>query len=269
MPADAPVPLPLTGERTVPDVAVETYWFARHVVAYRLATDIVARAGTGGTPLRVVDAGCGEGYGLELLERAGAAHVVGLEIDDVVADHARRRYAEGHGRVEVLTHDLDAHAAPGLDGGFDLVISFQLIEPVAYPEADPAAVARLARPGATILITTPNRLTLSPGRDTPLNPFHVREFSPRELARLVDHAGIGDVVLAGVHHGRRLTAAADAAGRDLLAALTSGAPEDWPDWLATLVPTVTPDDFVVGEASDDCLDVVAVVTLDGDVATRA
>lgn len=269
MPADAPVPLPLTGERTVPGVAVETYWFARHVVAYRLAADIIARAQRDAVPVAVVDAGCGEGYGLALLADAGAARVVGLEIDPAVCAHARRRYADGHPSIDVRDHDLDADAEPRLAGRFDLVTSFQVIEHVTDPERHLAALSRLARPDATILLTTPNRLTLSPGRDTPLNPFHVREFSPRELGRLVDDAGLGDVVLAGVHHGDRLTAAARATDADLLGALTSSGPEDWPDWLATLVPTVTPDDFVVGAASDDCLDVIAVMTIGAGATTHA
>ena len=45
---DAPS-LPLTGERTVPGVPDETYWFERHVVAYELAARHVAGA-TDGPP---------------------------------------------------------------------------------------------------------------------------------------------------------------------------------------------------------------------------
>ena len=43
----------------------------------------------------------------------------------------------------------------------------------------------MLRPGGRLLVTTPNRLTFSPGRDTPLNPFHTRELAPAELAELV------------------------------------------------------------------------------------
>jgi hypothetical protein len=49
-------PLELTGERTLPDVPEENYWFRRHLVVYEW---IAARVGG----RRVVDLACGEGYG--------------------------------------------------------------------------------------------------------------------------------------------------------------------------------------------------------------
>src|SRR4051794_41932699 len=57
-------PLPLTGERTLPDVPAENYWFRRHLVVY----EWIARR-TGG--MRVVDMACGEGYGSHVLAAAG------------------------------------------------------------------------------------------------------------------------------------------------------------------------------------------------------
>ncbi|HXV93478.1 MAG TPA: SAM-dependent methyltransferase, partial [Pseudonocardia sp.] len=52
--------LPLTGERTVPGVPEENYWFRRHEVVYRALAPRCA----GGV---VLEAGCGEGYGADLL----------------------------------------------------------------------------------------------------------------------------------------------------------------------------------------------------------
>ena len=52
-------PLPLTGERTLPGVAGEEYWFARHEAAYRwVAASGLARV----ADADVVEAGSGEGY---------------------------------------------------------------------------------------------------------------------------------------------------------------------------------------------------------------
>src|SRR5512144_1556096 len=53
-------PLELTGERTLPDVPAENYWFRRHLVVYEW---IAERCGG----LDVVDIACGEGYGVEVL----------------------------------------------------------------------------------------------------------------------------------------------------------------------------------------------------------
>src|ERR1700755_1966459 len=77
-------PLELTGERTLPDVPDENYWFRRHLVVYEW---IAAKVGG----LRVVDMACGEGYGSEALARA-AASVVGVDANPQAHEHARLRY---------------------------------------------------------------------------------------------------------------------------------------------------------------------------------
>ncbi|HWN28643.1 MAG TPA: SAM-dependent methyltransferase, partial [Actinomycetospora sp.] len=71
--------LPLTGERTVPGVDRENYWFRRHEAVY-LALEPEC------TGAVVLDAGVGEGYGAALLARS-ARRVVGLELDPAVAAH--------------------------------------------------------------------------------------------------------------------------------------------------------------------------------------
>ena len=61
-PTDVP-PLALTGERTLPDVPEENYWYRRHLVVYQW---IAARVGG----LRAIDMACGEGYGSDVLAAA-------------------------------------------------------------------------------------------------------------------------------------------------------------------------------------------------------
>src|ERR1044071_7173718 len=64
-------PLPLTGERTLPDVPEENYWYRRHLVVYEwIAAQVAGK--------RVVDMACGEGYGSAVLGRA-AASVIGVD----------------------------------------------------------------------------------------------------------------------------------------------------------------------------------------------
>src|SRR5436305_4791224 len=77
-------PLPLTGERTVPGVPEENYWFRRHEVAYRFALPLVAGK-------RVLEVGCGEGYGTDLLATA-AREVVGVDYDPLTVAHAGGTY---------------------------------------------------------------------------------------------------------------------------------------------------------------------------------
>ena len=61
--------LPLTGERTIPGLDIENYWFRRHEVAYEWVIESFSDDLAGQL---VLDAGCGEGYGTALLAQAGA-----------------------------------------------------------------------------------------------------------------------------------------------------------------------------------------------------
>src|SRR5690242_21812598 len=77
-------PLSLTGERTLPDVPEENYWFRRHLVVYEWIAQRVAG-------LDVVDVASGEGYGAAVLE-SEAASVLGIEPNPEAYEHAAARY---------------------------------------------------------------------------------------------------------------------------------------------------------------------------------
>src|SRR6266540_7436750 len=76
--------LQLTGERTLPGIEIENYWFRRHEAAY-LALAPYCRGGT------VLEAGCGEGYGAAVLARV-ARRVVALDYDAATVAHAAATY---------------------------------------------------------------------------------------------------------------------------------------------------------------------------------
>lgn len=232
--------LPLTGERTVPGVPEETYWFARHVAAYRWVAALAVEEGA----THVVDAGCGEGYGIGLLADSTDPHrtrrITGVELDPAVAEHARRRYGADD-RVALLEAELGA--IPLERGTADLVALLQVIEHLHDVDGALAELVRLTRPGGALVVTTPNRRTFSPGDAAPANPFHVREFAPDELAVTLAAAGLALERWLGLHHAERLADVERERGTTLHAELTRGPADAWPDWLAELVVTVTPDDF--------------------------
>ena len=226
--------LPLTGERTVPGVAHENYWFRRHEVVYAA----IAASCSGAV---VLEAGCGEGYGADLL--AGTARrVLGLDYDVTTVAHVRDRYP----RVAVARANLVALPVP--DAAVDVVVSLQVIEHLWEQERFLDECRRVLRPGGRLLVSTPNRITFSPGRDTPLNPFHTRELDPSELAGLVHDAGFDDVVVRGLHHGPRLRTLDDRHG-GLIEAQTRLALSGraWPPELAADVAAVRSSDFELHE----------------------
>ena len=225
--------LPLTGERTVPGVSHENYWFRRHEVVYEALHDRCRDA-------VVLEAGCGEGYGADLLA-GGARRVLGLDYDEATARHARARYP----RVDVARANLVA--LPVRDGACDAVVSLQVVEHLWEQERFLCECRRVLRAGGELLVSTPNRITFSPGRDTPLNPFHTRELSGAELAGLVRDAGFADVTVVGLHHGPRLRALDARHGGSVVDAQTSVVLGDgvWPEALLRDVVSVTTADFAL------------------------
>ena len=71
------------------------------------------------------------------------------------------------------------------DGAVDVVVNFQVIEHLWDQPQFVAECLRVLRPAGLLLMSTPNRITFSPGRDTPLNPFHTRELNAAELTELL------------------------------------------------------------------------------------
>jgi 2-polyprenyl-3-methyl-5-hydroxy-6-metoxy-1,4-benzoquinol methylase len=146
-------------ERFVPMPGDASLVAAEHMARYWLASHAVA----GG---RVLDAGCGDGYGSRFLASAGAEQVVGL---DVVAPSP-----SGVPGVTFLGGDLVR--LPFGDATFDRVVCFEAIEHVTDPDAVLDELCRVLQPGGVLILSTPNRDV-----DVPGNPHHAFEYTPTEL----------------------------------------------------------------------------------------
>jgi SAM-dependent methyltransferase len=189
-PAGVP-PLELTGERTLPDVPAENYWYRRHLAVYEWIGARVAG-------LRVLDMACGEGYGSEVLSRS-AASVVGVDANPEAHEHARLRYVRQNLRFERGLVETS-----GSPGEFGAVVFLQTIEHVQ----DPAAVLRhfgsLVGSDGVVYVSTPNLLTLAPaGASKSDNPWHIKEYRAAEFRGLCE--GVFDrVEVLGLFHARKL-----------------------------------------------------------------
>ncbi|MBH0781459.1 class I SAM-dependent methyltransferase [Nocardia bovistercoris] len=240
-------PLPLTGERTVPGIAEENYWFRRHEVVYAALLDRCAGR-------VVLEAGSGEGYGANMIADV-AAEVTGLDYDAGAVAHVRARYP----RVRMIQGNLAQ--LPLDDASVDVVVNFQVIEHLWDQGQFLRECLRVLRPGGELLISTPNRITFSPGRDTPLNPFHTRELNAAELTELLVEAGFRVERMIGVHHGPTLKALDAAHGGSFIDAQIERAlaGQPWPAELTADVAAVRIDDFaLLAENIDDSLDLVAI-----------
>jgi SAM-dependent methyltransferase len=186
-------PLELTGERTLPDVPAENYWYRRHLAVYEWIAARVAGA-------VVLDMACGEGYGSAVLART-AARVVGVDGNPEAHEHARLRYSGPN-----LTFEWGAVESYGEAGAFDAVVFLQTIEHVVDPAAVLRHFAHILRPGGTAYISTPNVLTLAPaGAEKSDNPWHLREYHATEFAELCREV-FDHVEMRGLFHARKLRA---------------------------------------------------------------
>jgi SAM-dependent methyltransferase len=181
-------PLALTGERTLPDVPEENYWFRRHLAVYEWIAERVAG-------LRVADLACGEGYGAAVLART-AADVVGVDANPEAYEHARLRYLRPNLRFE-------RGLVEGFGGPCDAIVFLQTIEHISEPEP---LLERFAAAAPLTYVTTPNRLTLAPpGAEKSDNPWHVKEYRAEEFQALCeDH--FPRVEMLGLFHARKLRA---------------------------------------------------------------
>jgi SAM-dependent methyltransferase len=156
-------------ERIVPD-ETEPGIVALHLKRYEFARPYcVAR--------RVLDAGCGVGYGSAFLGEF-ATSVVGVDVSEEAIDYARARY--GGGNVEFAVGDLER--LERRDGEFDAVVAFEVIEHLRHPELFVAEARRLLKPDGVLVVSTPRA---DRGDERPENPFHEREFAPDEFERLL------------------------------------------------------------------------------------
>jgi SAM-dependent methyltransferase len=147
---------------------------------------------------------------------------------------------------------------------FDVVVNFQVIEHLWDQGQFVAECRRVLRASGVLLMSTPNRITFSPGRDTPINPFHTRELNAAELTELLTDNGFEVQAMLGVFHGPRLAELDARHGGSIIDAQIDRALADapWPTDLLADVASIGTDDFdllnAVHRDIDDSLDLVAI-----------
>lgn len=188
---DGVPPLELTGERTLPDLPEENYWYRRHLVVY----DWIAERVKG---KRVVDMACGEGYGSGVLAR-NAAHVTGVDANPEAHAHAKAKYESE--TVTIVRDLIETYREPE---PVDAVVFLQTIEHVQDPAGILRHFASMMKPDGVAYVSTPNLLTLAPeGAEKSENPWHVKEYRPEEFRELCLEV-FSDVQLFGVRHSGKL-----------------------------------------------------------------
>jgi SAM-dependent methyltransferase len=134
----------------------------------------------------VLELGCGEGRGIDLIIKKAKTYTaidkIRPVVDTLVAKYPNQKFVTGH-----------FPPVPFEANRFDTILTFQVIEHVKDDDLFVKEIYRLLKPGGKALITTPNiKMTLT------RNPWHIREYTAAELSSLcskyfekVDMKGIG------------------------------------------------------------------------------
>jgi ubiquinone/menaquinone biosynthesis C-methylase UbiE len=134
-----------------------------------------------------LDLGCGDG---RLTVDLDADRVTAADVSSVALDRARGRLDPDRSGIAQIAVDAPL---PFEDGEFDLVLCAETLEHVRDVQLLLSEARRVLRPGGTLAVTTPATLPLMRPPD-PLSP-HLRFFTRRSLARLLDELGFDVVAL--------------------------------------------------------------------------
>jgi 2-polyprenyl-3-methyl-5-hydroxy-6-metoxy-1,4-benzoquinol methylase len=211
-------------ERFLPEAMRDQLIEAEHHARYRFAAAVVRGK-------RVLDAGCGVGWGSQILVAAGAASVEGVDIDESAVRESRVRCPSG----TFVRADLTA--LPYEQQSFDVITCFEAIEHVEDPLRGLDEFRRVLALGGILLVSSPNPAVYPAG-----NPFHIHEFKPQDLLTSVnqrfEHASLWlqhNLIASALHQdgvappdppgsGHRVAVLTDlGAGRDIYSLVVASA----------------------------------------------
>lgn len=164
-----------TGERFIPHqtdpfLALEHYH--RYFFASRFAQG-----------KRILDIGCGEGYGSAFLSQSADA-VVGIDRDEAIIDHARKKYSS----IPNLTFKVgNCQDAPNDTGSFDMVVSFELLEHLDLDDQVRFlnSVRQRLGPDGLFIVSSPEKKEYAATYPVK-NEFHKHELTVLELKAFLD-----------------------------------------------------------------------------------
>jgi ubiquinone/menaquinone biosynthesis C-methylase UbiE len=158
-----------TGERVIPGAVSDDLW-AEHISRYAFASSFASDK-------RVLDIGCGTGYGTAELSHH-ARCIVGFDIAAEAVSYARSQYPLANASFV----QASAICLPFENESFDLAVAFEVIEHLSDWRSLLSEVRRVLHSDGLFVVSTPNQLYYADSRaHHGPNPFHVHEFQFAEF----------------------------------------------------------------------------------------
>jgi SAM-dependent methyltransferase len=163
-----------TGERVIPG-QVEVDLWNEHISRYAFAGRFAAGR-------RVLDVGCGAGYGSAELSRP-ARSVTGIDLSPEAVGYAAANYPFPN--LEFFA--ASASALPFGSASFDLITAFEVIEHINDWQCLLEEAERCLAPGGQFIVSTPNIEYYTDSRGIRgANPYHVHEFQASEFREALE-----------------------------------------------------------------------------------
>lgn len=154
------------GERIVADEKGWSYY--AHLSIYHFALPYIARK-------RVLDAGCGTGYGADYFAGHGAASVTAVDASETAIGYCKQHFQRTG--LSFAAMDLGA-ALPFEDGAFDTIFSSNVMEHIAAIDVFLAECARMLADGGTMVIAVPPVASIELLEANLRNIYHVTNLTP-------------------------------------------------------------------------------------------
>lgn len=169
-------------ERIVPGTAAWELGHSEHIQRYMFVLQHMPR------DARVLDAGCGSGYGAAYLADHGAREVAAVDIAAEAIEMARKHFSRD--RVTWMQDDCHTLSRAAEHAPFDLICNLENIEHLREPERFVRRAAALLQPDGVLITSTPNRILANrlrgePPDAAPRNLHHAREFTAPEFRSLL------------------------------------------------------------------------------------
>jgi SAM-dependent methyltransferase len=148
------------------EARVPTLLGAMHVHRYELAAELCHG-------LRVVDLGCGSGYGSEILSRE-STFVLGVDVDEETIKAAVGQVGRP-GRLEFEVADANDFMRERLRDRLDAIVMLETLEHLSDVEEALTSLRRHAEDGVKLVVSVPNSRMLDED-----NPFHLTDFGFEE-----------------------------------------------------------------------------------------
>ena len=129
----------------------------------------------------ILDAGCGAGYGANILAKSGAKKVYGIDIVAESIQYCQSKYL----LKNLIFKRADLTNLDFPNNYFDLVSMFETIEHVKNYSKAIDEIYRVLKPGGLLILSTPNKAVYSPGTFKPFYPFHFYEFYLEDLKKML------------------------------------------------------------------------------------